>query len=173
MRQGALGRLSQQPAHGQLLRGVFSRGYGWLWLPLSADTAALRNAVPQLRAQAAQLESDSAEARRLATAPKPQGDTQKNSGTNSEPLAASVETGLLAAGMKDKLRVQALDIGRVQISSEGIGFNEWIALLASLQQTRNARVESARVEPVAGATLVRAQAVLARPPAADKSPAIR
>lgn len=132
-------------------------GYGWLWMPLAEDTLKLRAGVPQLRAQATQLAADTAEVKRLAATPKTQ--------VAGDALAPGIEQSALAAGMKDKLRMLPLDTGRVQISSEGIGFNEWIGLLATLQQTRMARVESARVEPVPGSTLVRAQAVLSRSPA--------
>ncbi len=134
--------------------------YGWLWLPLAADTARLRGGIVPLRAQAAQVAAGSAEAKRLAAAPK--------APASAEVLAAGVEQNVLAAGMKDKLRVVSLDAGRVQLAGDAIGFNEWIALLATLQQSRNAHVESARVEPQPGSALVKVQAVLARP--TGKSP---
>jgi general secretion pathway protein M len=135
-------------------------GYGWLWLPLAAETARLRASVPQLRAQAAQLEADAAEAKRLAAAPKPQA---APAAPAVDSLAAGIEQNILAAGLKDKVRVQPLDAARAQLDTEGANFNDWIALLAAVQQARNARVESARVEPQAASTLVRAQAVLNRP----------
>jgi general secretion pathway protein M len=129
--------------------------YGWIWLPLAADTARLRMSVPPLRAQANQLIADAVEARKLAASPKPQ--------SAGDALSTGVEQTILAAGLKDRLRLQPLDAGRVQISADSIGFNEWINLLATLQQSRNARVESARVEPQPGSQLVKVQAVLSRP----------
>jgi general secretion pathway protein M len=132
-------------------------GYGWLWLPLAAETARLRASVPQLRAQAAQLEADAAEAKRLAAAPKPQAAPAVDS------LAAGIEQSILAAGLKDKVRVQPLDAARAQLDTENANFNDWVALLAAVQQARNARVESARVEPLAASTQVHARAVLSRP----------
>ena len=131
--------------------------YGWLWLPLAADTARLRGSLPQLRAQAAQLEADAAESKRLAASPvtraAPAGDN----------LAAGIEQSIAAAGMKDKVRVQALDAARAQLDTEDANFNDWIALLAAVQQAKNARVDSARVEPLAASTQVHARAVLVRP----------
>jgi general secretion pathway protein M len=134
--------------------------YGWIWLPLTADTARLRVSVPPLRKEAVQLAADAAEATRLAAAPKPQ--------QTGEALGPAVEQSIGAAGLKDRLQVLPLDGSRVQLSTEGIGFNEWINLLAMLQQSRNARIESARVEPQPGSALVKVQAVLARPQAARK-----
>jgi len=130
-------------------------GYGWIWLPLASDTTKMRNGIAELRAQAVQVAAGSLEAKRLAAAPKPQ--------TSGDPLATAVEQNVLAGGMKDRMRTQPLDAGRVQVSAEGVGFNEWINMLATLQQARNARVESARIEPQPGSNLVRVQAVLARP----------
>lgn len=130
-------------------------GYGWLWLPLASDTAKLRDGIGPLRTQAAQVAAESAEAKRLIAAPKPPAPTDL--------LASGVEQNALAAGVKDRLRVQPLDAGRVQVSADGIGFNEWIGLLAKLQQANGAHVESTRVEPQAGSSLVQVQAVLARP----------
>jgi type II secretory pathway component PulM len=130
--------------------------YGWIWLPLTADTARLRSSVPNLRSQALLLNAEAAEAKRLTALPRP---------PPNDVLANAVEQSVAASGLKDRLQVQPLDSSRVQLSADGIGFNEWINLLASLQQTRNARVESARVEPQAGGTLVKVQAVLSRPQA--------
>jgi len=130
-------------------------GYAGLWLPLAAETARLRAAVPELRAQAAQLDADAAEAVRLAAAPAapPPADT----------LAAGVEQSIAAAGLKDRVRVQALDAARAQLDTETAEFNDWIALLAAVQGARKAKVESARVEPLAASTQVHARAVLSRP----------
>jgi type II secretory pathway component PulM len=133
---------------------VLLAGYGWLWLPITAETAKLRVSVLQLRAQAAQLDADAAEAKQLAALPRPR---------PADNLAAGIEQNILAAGLKDKVRVQPLDDARVQLDTEGANFNDWIALLAAVQQARNASVESARVEPQAASTLVRARAVLVRP----------
>ena len=137
--------------------------YGWVWLPLSAETAKLRESVPQLRAQAAQLGTDAAEVKKLAALP-PAG-AQGVTAAGGDTLAGGVEQSVQGAGLKDKLRVVPIDGARVQLSGEGVGFNEWIGLLASLQQSRGARVESVRVEPVPGSSLVRAQAALSRPTA--------
>lgn len=130
--------------------------YGWIWLPLAADTARLRSSVPNLRSQASRLSAEAAEAKRLAVLPRPPA---------SDILANAVEQSVAASGLKDRLQVQPLDSSRVQLSADGIGFNEWINLLASLQQSRNARVESSRIEPLPGGTLVKVQAVLSRPQA--------
>ncbi len=134
--------------------------YGWIWLPLSEDTARLRTSLPPLRKEAARLEADSAEAIRLAASPKPQ--------VAGEALGAAVEQSVAAAQLKERLQVLPLDGSRVQLRSEGIGFNEWIRLIATLQQSRNAKVESARIEPQPGSTLVRVQAVLSRPQSAAR-----
>ena len=128
--------------------------YGWIWLPLAADTARLRSSVPNLRSQASLLGAEAAEAKRLAAQPRP---------VANDVLANAVEQSVAASGLKDRLQVLPLDSSRVQLNADGIGFNEWINLLASLQQSRNARVESARVEPQPGGTLVKVQAVLSRP----------
>ena len=134
-------------------------GYGLLWLPLAADTARLRVSVPQLRAQAAQLDADAAEAKRLAAVPAVSSPVPPGADT----LAAGVEQSILAAGLKDKVRVQALDTARAQLDTETAEFNDWIALLAAVQQARKAKVESARVEPLAASSQVHARAVLSRP----------
>jgi type II secretory pathway component PulM len=129
--------------------------YGWLWLPLASDTARLRSGIGALRVQAAQVAAESAEAKRLIAAPRPP--------APGDLLASGVEQNALAAGIKDRLHVQPLDAGRVQVAADGVGFNEWVGLLAKLQQSGGARVESARVEPQAGSSLVQVQAILARP----------
>jgi type II secretory pathway component PulM len=130
--------------------------YGWIWLPLAADTARLRSSVPNLRSQALLLNAEAAEAKRLAALPRPPA---------NDILANAVEQSVAGSGLKDRLQVQPLDSSRVQLTADSIGFNEWINLLASLQQSHNARVESSRVEPQAGGTLVKVQAVLSRPQA--------
>lgn len=128
--------------------------YGWIWLPLAADTARMRSSVPNLRSQASLLNAEAAEAKRLGAQPRP---------VANDVLANAIEQSVAASGLKDRLQVQPLDSSRVQLSADGVGFNEWINLLAALQQTRNARVESARVEPQVDGTLVKVQAVLSRP----------
>jgi general secretion pathway protein M len=128
--------------------------YGWIWLPLAADTARMRSSVPNLRSQASLLNAEAAEAKRLGAQPRP---------VANDVLANAIEQSVAASGLKDRLQVQPLDSSRVQLSADGVGFNEWINLLAALQQTRNARVESARVEPQVDGTLVKVQAVLSLP----------
>jgi general secretion pathway protein M len=128
--------------------------YGWIWLPLANDTTRLRGAIAGTRAEAAQVAAGSVEAKRLAAAPHPP--------AGLETLSAALDQSLASSSLKDRLKVAALDPSRVQLSADAIGFNEWVGLLANLQQTRNARVESARIEPEPGSALVKVQAVLVR-----------
>lgn len=128
--------------------------YGWIWLPLSADTARLRASLPALRKDAAHLAASAEEAKRLAAAPHTQ--------VAGEALATAVEQSITGMGLKDRVQMLPLDGNRVQLNSEGIGFNDWVILVSTLQQSRHAKVESARIEPQPGSSLVRVQAVVAR-----------
>ena len=133
---------------------VVALGYAYGWLPMQREAAQLRVALPQLRAQAQQLQQDAQEATRLRSRP-----AAAQAGGN---LATLIDQRATAAGLRD--RVEAItpqDAGRVRVVLPEVAFDAWLGWLGELQASHGVRVESARVEATEEVGVVRVDAVLA------------
>ena len=133
---------------------VLALGYAYGWLPIQRDAAQLRKALPQLRAQAAQMALDAEEAKRLKGRP-----TLAREGGS---LAAVIEERATAAGLREAFEsIAPQDAGRVRVALPAVGFDAWLAWLGELQASHGVRVESARIQAGEVAGVVAVEAVLA------------
>ncbi|WP_296748986.1 type II secretion system protein GspM [Thiobacillus sp.] len=133
---------------------VLALGFAYGWLPLQREAAQLRQTLPQLRAQAQQLQQEAQEAARLRARPA------ANPGTGSP--ASAVEQRALAMGLRGQIEsIVPQDAGRVRVVLPQVAFDAWIGWLGELQARDGVRVESAQIEAAGVAGMVRVDAVLA------------
>ena len=127
--------------------------YAYVWLPMQRDVAQLRQALPQLRDQAGQLQQDAAEVVRLKKQPA----VSREAGS----LARAVEQRAIASGLRERIEsITPQGVGQVRVVLPQVGFDAWIALLGELQSGEGVRVESARIEAGGEAGMVSVDAVL-------------
>jgi len=128
-------------------------GFAYGWLPMQREAAQLRQTLPQLRAQARQLQQDSQEARRLKARPAL---------AQQDSLASLIEQRATAGGLRDRIEsIVPQDAGHVRVVLPVVAFDAWIGWLGELQARHGVRVESARVEAGEEAGMVKVEAVLA------------
>jgi general secretion pathway protein M len=128
-------------------------GFAYGWLPMQRDAAQLRKALPQLRAQAHQLQQDAAEATRLKARP---------AGSHGGSLAAIVEQRATAGGLRERIEaITPQDAGRVRVVLPEVAFDAWIGWLGELQASHGVRVDSTRIDAGDEPGLVKVEAVLA------------
>ena len=128
----------------------------YLWLLHSADQARgrLRASVATLRTQAALLEQQAAEYRRLQAMPAP--------AASPTDLRTLVQARADAAGLSGALtRIDAPDADRVRLTFGAMSFADWLRWVAGLQ-AQHLRLEAARIEALAAPGLVSITAILAR-----------
>lgn len=114
----------------------------------------LTAAVATLRTQAARLDQQAAEHRRLSAAAAPAASTTD--------LRALVQARIDAARLAGALtRIEAPDADHVQVVFGAVSFAQWLAWLEALQ-AQQVRLETARVEALAAPGLVSVTASLAR-----------
>ena len=132
---------------------VLALGFAYAWLPMQRDVAQLRQALPQLRAQARQLQQDAQEVARLKAQPA------VIRGTGS--LAHAVEQNALATGLRERIEsITPQDAGHVRVLLPQVAFDAWIVWVGELQASHGVRVESAHIEATAAVGMVRVDAVL-------------
>lgn len=132
---------------------VLALGFAYAWLPMQRDVALLRQALPQQRAQARQLQQDAQEVARLKAQPA------VIRGTGS--LAHAVEQNALATGLREHIEsITPQDTGHVRVLLPQVAFDAWIVWVGELQASHGVRVESAHIEATAAAGMVRVDAVL-------------
>lgn len=135
-----------------LLALALAFAYGWL--PMQRDAAQLRKALPQLRAQAQQLQQDAEEAIRLRGRPA----LARGDGS----LAAIIEQRAAAGGLREQIEsITPQDAGRVRVVLPKVAFDAWLGWLGELQLSHGVRVESARIEAGEEAGVAKVEAVLA------------
>jgi type II secretory pathway component PulM len=120
----------------------------------SADGGRTRllKSVATLRAQAALLDQHAAEHERLRAAPAP--------AASSADLRTLIQTRADAARFP-LTRIDAPDADHVQVTLGAVAFADWLAWIAALQ-AQHVRLETARVEALAGPGLVSVSASFAR-----------
>lgn len=129
--------------------------YFWLVHSAVQARAQLQTSVSTLRAQAAQLEQQSAELSRLRTATAP---TAARADLRSVVQAHAEKTGVSRALVK----LDMLDRNRVQVTFGALPFSEWLDWIQALQ-TQQARLETCRIEALSTPGMVSITATLARP----------
>jgi general secretion pathway protein M len=133
---------------------VLALGYAYAWLPMQRDVAQLRQALPQLRVQAQQLQQDAQEVTRLKAQPA----VTQAAGS----LVSAVEQGALASGLRERIEsITPQDASHVRVVLPQVTFDEWVGWLGELQTSHGVRVESARIEATDDAGMVSVDAVLA------------
>jgi general secretion pathway protein M len=128
----------------------------YLWLLHSADRARgqLRASVATLRTQAALLEQQAAEYRRLRATPAPP--------ASQTDLRTLVQAGIDAARLSGALtRIDAPDAEHVRVAFGAVSFADWLGWIAALQG-QHVRLEAARIEALAAPGLVSVTATFAR-----------
>lgn len=129
-------------------------GFAYGWLPMQREVAQLRQTLPQLRAQARQLQQEAQEVARLKARPA------AHPGAGS--LASAVEQRALAMGLRGRIEsIAPQDAGRVRVVLPQVAFDAWLGWLGELQARHGVRVDSARIEAGDVAGTVRVDAVLA------------
>lgn len=129
-------------------------GVAYGWLPMQRDVAQLRQAAPQLRVQAWQLQQDAQEIGRLKALPA----VSQEAGS----LALAVEQRAIAGGMRERIEsITPQDAGHVRVVLPRVVFDDWIGWLGELQTGNGVRVESARIEAADDPGMVSVEAVLA------------
>jgi type II secretory pathway component PulM len=117
--------------------------YGFVWEPLRADRARLREIVPHLRTQSAQFTTDAAEARRLRG--------QGHSALASEPPRAVIESAAVESGMRPRIRsVTEVASGRFQVAVEPVSYEALIQWVGALASSDGIALEAVQLRP--GAT---------------------
>lgn len=133
---------------------VLALGFSYAWLPMQREVAQLRQALPQLRVQARQLQQDAQEVARLKVQPA----VTREAGS----LALAVEQSALATGLRERIEsITPQDAGHVRVVLPQVAFDAWIGWLGELQTSHGVRVDSARIEATDAAGMARVDAVLA------------
>jgi general secretion pathway protein M len=132
---------------------VLALGFAYAWLPMQRDVEQLRQALPQLRVQARQLQQDAQEVVRLKAQPA----VIREAGS----LVQAVEQRALATGLRERIEsITPQDAGHVRVLLPQVAFDAWIAWIGELQASHGVRVKSARIEATAAAGMVSIDAVL-------------
>jgi general secretion pathway protein M len=133
---------------------VLALGFSYGWLPMQREVAQLRQALPQLRVQARQLQQDAQEVARLKVQPA----VAREKGS----LALAVEQSALATGLRERIEsITPQDAGHVRVVLPQVAFEAWIDWLGELQISHGVRVDSARIEATEAAGMSKVDAVLA------------
>jgi general secretion pathway protein M len=126
--------------------------YAYLWLPISTEREQLRARLPLLRANAAQMRVESAEAARLKGAPG----ARAGAGAG---LQATLEQTASQQGVREALKeITSADSSHAKVSSSSIGFDAWIAWVGRLQMEHGVRLDNAQIEALPESGKVKLQA---------------
>lgn len=132
---------------------VLALGFAYAWLPMQRDVKQLRQVLPQLRAQARQLQQDAQEVARLKAQPA----VIRETGS----LAHAIEQRALATGLRERIEsITPQDAGHVRVLLPQVTFDAWIVWIGELQASHGVRVESARIEATDVPGMVSVDAVL-------------
>lgn len=133
---------------------VLVLGYAYVWLPVSRETAQLRETLPQLRAQARQVQADAAEVGRLRARAKP--------AVVQQDLAALLDARAKEQGLRERIdSIVPLDAAHVRVSAAAVPFDVWVGWLGELHARYGVRVESTRIVADEEAGVVAVEAVFA------------
>lgn len=125
------------------------------WLPLERLRTRLAAEIPVLSASVAAMRRQAAEVERVRPLPA-------TTPATLAPLASLVATGALTRSLPGAQATLA-DGRRLRLSAADAAYGSLLESVATAQSVHGLRVESARVEALAGSGRVRAELVLARP----------
>lgn len=128
--------------------------YSVLWQPAHSANAKLRSAVPEMRAQAQQLRSQTDEVAMLRHRPHP-------AVLEASDLKAAVE----ASAQRHKMRaaittLDAQEPNALRITLAAVSFEQWLGWLRDLEQEQHIRAESAGIAALPQSGMVRISATL-------------
>ncbi|MGB8435536.1 MAG: type II secretion system protein M [Burkholderiales bacterium] len=114
--------------------------YSFVWEPVRAERARLRESLPQLRAQAAQFASDAAEASRLRASAR------------GQPPSVGGATAVEAAAEQIGVRANITSItevsgGRLQVALEPVPYEALVRWIGELARSAGLAVESVQLRP--------------------------
>jgi type II secretory pathway component PulM len=128
--------------------------YFLLWQPAHLANAKLRAVVPDLRAQAAHLRSQVAEAESVRHLPH-------STVLDANALKTAIEESAVRHHIRNaisSIETQPPDIVRLTLAS--VSFEQWLDWLRSLQQEQHIRVESTGIAPLPQSGIVKINATL-------------
>ncbi|MEQ1812934.1 MAG: type II secretion system protein M [Candidatus Nitrotoga sp.] len=128
--------------------------YFLLWQPARTAVEKLQINLPTMRAQALQLQAQTAEVARLRHLPKP-------AVLDAQSLKSAVEAAVARHKIHDA--ISALDKqepNAVQISLAAISFEKWLHFLHELQREQHVRAESISIAALPQTGMVKINAVL-------------
>lgn len=131
---------------------VIAIAYAYLWLPVAQERERLIAQVPRLRADARQMRAD---ARDLETA---------RAAIKTAPVDLKTALAGLTAGPRFGRmtpQISAEGNGRVRVVFASVPAEDWLAWISALSVEHGIRVETARVEALESAGLIKATATLA------------
>lgn len=129
-------------------------GYTLLWEPAAEGRAQLERSLPQLRAQLAEMETLSQEARGLAASPAPS--------LRGEALIEALRAGLGRHGLSPT-RLAATGDNTIQVQLEKAPFGAVAAWLQDVRQQQRFKVADARIIYVGATAIVDVSATLQGP----------
>lgn len=125
--------------------------YAYIWLPMNNTRTRLRTELPQLHAQALQMEQDAKEVAHLKALP---------SRTKGLPLIDIVNQSADRNGIKnDQMQVTSLSAERTQVTLDKVAFDDWIKWAANISTQEGLRIESARINATDTSGVVKISAV--------------
>jgi len=127
--------------------------YAYLWQPITAERLKLRATLPQLRGNAAQMQSQAQEAAQIKASVSP--------ALQGEAIQSAIHQAADEAGLDSKtLQVKLLDAGRANIALATVSFDAWTVLVANLQKNQRIRLESCTIKALPEAGRASVQAVV-------------
>ncbi len=128
--------------------------YLLIWQPAHVAGAKLRDSVPAMRAQAAHLRAQAAEAETLRHHPKP-------AVLDANALKTAIEESAVRHQMREALTsLDAQQPNAVRITLAAVPFEQWLNWLRSLQQEQHIRAESVGIAPLPQTGMVKINATL-------------
>ena len=134
---------------------VFALLYAYLWLPMSQQRERLRQQLPVMNGQLAQMKTQAREITQLkASAAAPQ----------HGPVAEILNQSAVPAGIKGELtQVTPIAADRAQVTLNSIAFDRWLGWVKILQTQYALRIESTQVAAATEPGMVKVQAVFVSP----------
>ncbi|BBJ00432.1 hypothetical protein FGKAn22_21240 [Ferrigenium kumadai] len=140
----ALGALALSPLFAYLL----------VWQPAHVAGTKLRDSVPAMRAQAAHLRAQAAEAETLRHHPKP-------AVLDANALKTAIEESAVRHQMRDALTsLDAQQPNAARITLAAVPFEQWLNWLRNLQQEQHIRAESVGIAALPQTGMVKINATL-------------
>lgn len=128
--------------------------YAFIWQPMTQEQQYLRQALPQMRAAAAQMHMQATEVDRLRSLP------QKNFNNS---LSGALEYAAARSSVGAPSQLTPLNDGRTRIAFNATAFDSWIEWIRVLQAEQGLRVESVEISALAEPGMVKTQTVLSLP----------